>query len=375
MSEIPEISAQQLQLALAADQPVRVLDVRSSADRAEWWIPASTHVDAGAELKQGRDEALAAAVADWPREVPVVAVCGRGNTSKQAAQVLVSLGFKCRSLTGGMGGWSEAWNVAEVALPGGGPAILQVRRTGKGCLSYLVISGKEAVVVDPSVAPQVYEDLAAERGARILAVLDTHVHADHVSRAQELGRRTGAEVCLPAQNRVNLPFHALEDGAEVRVGNSRIRCIATPGHTHESMSYLVDNTALLTGDTLFVRGVGRPDLKAEGDESRRRAALLYRSLTGKIFALNPGLIVLPCHSPEPIAFDGVAHATTLAEARAASGLAGQTEELFVAEVLSRIPATPPNHLQIVRINEGREPAPEDLAPLEAGANRCAIPVR
>jgi glyoxylase-like metal-dependent hydrolase (beta-lactamase superfamily II) len=239
----------------------------------------------------------------------------------------------------------------------------------------VVISGGQAAVVDPSVPCEVYELLAGEHGARISAVLETHVHADHVSRGHELARRTGAPIYIPAQNRVKLPFQPLVDGAEIRVGEATIRCIATPGHTPESVSYLVDGAALLSGDTLFVEGVGRPDLKAEGDESRDRARLLYHSLTERVFALAPQVIVLPCHSPEPLAFDGQPHSATLAQARAASGMAGQTEDAFVSDVLSRIPPTPPNHLHIVRINEGLDPAPDDLASLEAGANRCAISVR
>lgn len=374
MSKFHEITSAELRKDLETGKPLRVLDVRKTGERSEWWIPGSVHADAGDPLRAGDSSQVEAAVRDWPRDVPVVAVCGQGNTSKLAAQALSSLGFEAYSLSGGMKGWSEAWNTATVTLPAGAPEILQVRRTGKGCLSYMIFSGGEAAVVDPSVPAQVYEDLAASRKARIVGVFDTHVHADHVSRARALGARTGARFYLPPQDRVKLPFTALSDGQEIPVGKTFLRAVHTPGHTHESYSYVVGSAAVLTGDTLFVKGVGRPDLKAAGDdESRERAGLLYRSLTQRLFQLDPGLMVLPGHTSEPIPFDGVAHAATLAEARARSGVDGQSEADFVTGVLAHIPPTPPNHLQVVRINEGLLEAPQDLTPLEAGANRCAVP--
>ena len=366
-------SAERLREALERGEPVTVLDLRPDDQRAEWWIPGSHHLPAMAAIKAGDVTKLAAASHDWPREAPVVAVCAMGLTSRMAMQPLRQLGFHPVSLAGGMQQWSEAWNSAEVRLPAGSPAILQVRRTGKGCLSYLVGSEGEAAVIDASVAPQVYVELARQRNLKILATLDTHVHADHVSRSHAVAEATGARVYLPAQDRVKLPFEPLTDGARIRVGATDIEAVATPGHTGESMSYLVGGVALLTGDTLFVKGVGRPDLKAASrEESVARARLLYRSLRERIFSLPDSLVVLPCHTGEPVPFDGVAVAAGLPEARAAARMEGKDEESFVSEVLAHIPADPPNHMRIVRVNEGLEPAPKPLYALEAGANRCAV---
>ncbi len=373
MSDFQEITSAELCKDLEAGKPVRVLDVRGAGDRSEWWIPGSAHAEAHDALRAGDKSPVEAVVRDWPRDVPVVAVCGQGNTSKLAAQALASMGFDAYSLVGGMKGWSEAWNTASVKLPAGAPEILQVRRTGKGCLSYMIVSSGEAAVVDACLPAQVYEELAAARKARIIAVFDTHVHADHVSRARALGARTGARYFLPPQDRVKYPFTALADGQEIPVGKTIIRAMHTPGHTYESYSYMVGSAAVLTGDTLFVKGVGRPDLKAaSGDESRERAKLLYRSLTARLFQLDPSVVVLPGHTSEPIPFDGVAHAATMAEARSASRVEGQGEEAFATGLLAHIPADPPNHMLIVQINEGVLEAPPDLSPLEAGANRCAV---
>lgn len=371
---IREISADLLRDALEQGHAMTILDVRPADERGEWSIPGSRHVDAYASLWAGQQDTLRDAVADLSRDQPVVVACGHGRTSLLAAEALAAFGFTdVASLAGGMTAWSEAWNVAEVPLsPAAGVRIVQVRRTGKGCLSYIIGSRDEAAVVDPAVRPEVYERLAASHGWQITAVLDTHVHADHVSRATPLAAATGATLYMPPQTRVRSPFTEIEDGETITIGNTTIQAVHTPGHTHESTCFVVDDAAVCTGDTLFVNSVGRPDLKAEGDEPARRARLLFQSLHERVLALPDWLTVLPGHASVPLAFDGVPHAETLGHIREALPVTRLDENGFVATVLTRIPPTPPNHLRIVNINEGKEAAPENLTALEAGANRCAI---
>jgi len=371
MNASTEWTPEQLRSALDSGQPVTVLDIRAARDR-EWWIPGSVHADVFDALKAGDAAPLESAMRDLPKAAPVVAVCNAGQTSGLALPHLQRLGYSAFSLRDGMRGWSEAWNTAAVQLPPGTPQVLQVRRTGKGCLSYVVLSGREALVVDPSVGAEVYVELARAAGARVVAVAETHVHADHVSRGGTLCSLTGARLYLPPQQRVVTPFTPATDGMEIPFGAARVRVLSTPGHTPESACYLLEGAAVFTGDTLFVQGVGRPDLKAEGREAEGRARLLHDSLTRRIFPLDPRILVLPGHASEPLAFDGVPHAATLAEARASAGVDALDEDRFVAHLLRHLPPTPPNHFEIIRINEGRVAAPADLRTLEAGANRCAI---
>src|SRR5205085_4353554 len=133
----------------------------------------------------------------------------------RAAEQLRARGIAARSLVGGMQAWSHAWNTAVVPVAGSAAEIIQVRRTGKGCLSYLVGAAEEAVVIDAALDPAVYQALAAEHGWRIRQVLDTHIHADHLSRSRRLAAATGARLYLPAQERVRYPFTALRDGDTV----------------------------------------------------------------------------------------------------------------------------------------------------------------
>jgi glyoxylase-like metal-dependent hydrolase (beta-lactamase superfamily II)/rhodanese-related sulfurtransferase len=364
-----DIGVDALREWLDSGRPVTVLDIRSATQREEWSIPGSLHVDAQAAMRPSPPATVAGV--PIPPGQPVVAVCAQGRSSLLVVRALREQGTEALSLKGGMQAWSLAWNLADVELPGSRAQIIQVRRTGKGCLSYIVSSDGHAVVVDPSLAPEIYQRIAEERGLKITHVIDTHVHADHLSRSRALAGRCRAELCLPEQDRVSFPFRALRDDDVLMVGGIEIRAMYTPGHTMESTSYLVDRRALLTGDTLFPGAVGRPDLAASAEQARKRAHLLYATLR-KISKLSPEIWILPCHTSEPIPFDGKPCGAPLRDVLRQVEMLGADEERFVEMLLSRIPETPPNHLEIVRLNELGELPEGDPTVLEAGANRCAI---
>src|SRR5215212_10277861 len=261
------IEVEGLRDLLDQGQPVTVLDIRRSAERAEWAIPGSVHVDAYDTLNA--DDPNALADVDLPREGPVVAVCGAGMTSVIAAEQLRARGFQALSLAGGMKAWSLAWNTAEVPVEGSRARVVQVRRTGKGCLSYIVESESEAVVIDAALEPEVYLEIVDDRAWKIMGVLETHIHADHLSRSRRLAQQSEALLYLPEQDRVSFTFTPVRNEDVLEVGAAKLKALSTPGHTPESTSYLLDDRALFTGDTLFVDGVGRPDLEASPKEKRR----------------------------------------------------------------------------------------------------------
>jgi glyoxylase-like metal-dependent hydrolase (beta-lactamase superfamily II)/rhodanese-related sulfurtransferase len=354
---------------LESGRPVTVLDIRPADQREEWRIPGSLHVDVHAAMRPSAPATVGGVRV--PEGQPVVAVCAHGRSSVLAVQAMRGRGIDALSLKGGMQAWSLAWNLADVDLPGSRARIIQVRRTGKGCLSYIVESDRVAAVVDASVDPDVFLKIAAERGFKITHVLDTHIHADHLSRSRPLAERCGAEVLLPEQERATYPFRPLADGEILPLGAVKIQALHTPGHTMESTSYLVDERALLTGDTLFPGAVGRPDLAANAEQARKRAHLLYATLR-RMARLSPDVWILPGHTSEPIPFDGKPCGARLTEVFQQIDLLNAGEESFVETLLSRIPPTPPNHLEIVRLNERGELPAGDLTELEAGANRCAI---
>jgi glyoxylase-like metal-dependent hydrolase (beta-lactamase superfamily II)/rhodanese-related sulfurtransferase len=364
-----QIETETLREWLDAQRPVTVLDIRTDEHRAQWAIPGSVHVNAYEALREGRPGALTDAA--FPLDRPVVTVCNVGRVSQTAADILAERGFDARSLAGGMKAWSLAWNLADVPLSDASVRIVQVRRTGKGCLSYVVGSNGEAAVIDPSVSPEVYVAIAREHGWSVRRVLETHIHADHLSRARELVTETGAALLLPAQQRARFPFTTVADGDRIQVGKATLTAIHTPGHTNESTAYLLNEAAVLTGDTLFTNGVGRPDLHADTETVRQRARALFQSLT-RLRQLPPDMLVLPAHASEPIPFDGRPIAAPLNDV--STWLSGwvASEPAFVERVTSNLPPTPPNFVRIVELNELGEFPSGDPTELEAGANRCAV---
>ena len=354
---------------LEAHVPVTVLDIRSDEDRAQWSIPGSLHVNAYDALRSGDPGPLAHLALE--RDRPVVTVCNAGRVSQGAADVLIQRGFDARSLVGGMRAWSLAWNAAPVPLADESATVIQVRRTGKGCLSYVVASADDAAVIDPSISPDVYIDIAKTHGWTIRYVFDTHIHADHLSRARALARQTGAALVLPPQDRVHFAFVPIADGETVSLGQALLSAVHTPGHTNESTSYMLNEAAIFTGDTLFINGVGRPDLHADPESAGQRAHTLFASLS-RLRALQGSVVVLPGHSSEPIAFDEQAIVSPMNDVARWLSSWLESESAFVHRVTSNLPPTPPNFSRIVELNESGDLPPGDPTDLEAGANRCAV---
>lgn len=363
------ITVQTLQNRLQDNKPVFILDVRPQDQREEWYIPGSTHINAYQDLKDGNTAVLDQV--DIPEDQTVVTVCEAGKTSRIAADALREKGLDTRSLQGGMKAWNYAWNIAEYTLSVTGTKIIQVRRAAKGCLSYIIGSGDEAVVIDASLDPEVYMEIAAQHSWKIRYVADTHIHADYISRTRELAERTGAEHIFIENAGVDYSFKPVADQQKVAFGKAEIQVLHTPGHTPESTSFLVDGQALLSGDTLFTDGVGRPDLKADQQEAERKAGKLYESLQ-RLMGFPENTLVLPAHVAGVVPFDGKMIEATIGKLKQNLALLQLSKEDFISTSVSRIMPKPSNFTTIAALNkqgnyEGYEPAD-----LEAGANRCAI---
>jgi hydroxyacylglutathione hydrolase len=210
-----------------------------------------------------------------------------------------------------------------------------------------------------------YLALAEAAGAGIGHVFETHVQADHPSGALELARRTGAKVYLHELAGVDFPHLDLKDGDEVQLGNDYVRVLHTPGHSEDSVCYLVgdrtrgpDPWFVLTGDTLFVGSAGRPDLHG-ADASRRLAGRLHDSLA-RLAALDDVVEVYPSHfagSACGKAMSGKPASTIGFEKRFNEALRSRSREEFVAFMTADLPPQPEEFARIRRVNQGREAAP------------------
>jgi glyoxylase-like metal-dependent hydrolase (beta-lactamase superfamily II) len=367
MTKISFIDADTLAGWLDTGKEVTVLDVRSKDQREEWQIPGSIYVDAYKRLNKGDFSVLDEV--SIPKNVPVVAVCAAGRTSQIAAAELRKKGIEAYSLENGMKGWSLAWNKA--VIPFENYQVIQVRRTGKGCLSYIIVSEQEAVVVDASLPIEVYENVLRHSNCRVKAVIETHIHADHLSRSKQLADDLKTPLLLPGPNKVSFPHGKVEDGQAINVGGISIKVIATPGHTLESVCFLVNDEVLLSGDTLFTNAIGRPDLNANEEETKSRANLLYSSLQ-KLMALDDTILVLPAHTGSPVDFDAKPVQATLSEIKKHVSILQLSKEDFVKTIVENLPAAPENYVAIIEKNLSGNISDVNPIDLEAGANRCAV---
>jgi hydroxyacylglutathione hydrolase len=237
------------------------------------------------------------------------------------------------------------------------------------CASYLLGCKTHGAlaVVDPHVDyVEAYVALAEAQGARVVAVLDTHLQADHVSGMPELVARTGATPYLPEGAGVEFAHHALRDGEVVALGNTEIEAIATPGHALAHHAYLVtDHTRgdepwfVLTGDALLVGDAGRPDLHAHGEHTVEQMARgLYRSLNERLLTLPDHLVLYPSHYSGSVCGRGLSAnpiSTVGFERRHNRALQFETEDAF-AEALTRdIPPAPEQQAAIVAANRTGRP--------------------
>lgn len=344
-----------------ADAPF-LLDVREPDEVASWAIPGAINVPLGQ---------LGARVSEIPRDRQVVTVCAAGARSSMAADALAEAGYEVANLVGGMASWAGVYDTAEIDVDGA--TVVQVRRRGKGCLSYIVGAGDQAFVIDPSLDVDRYTEIAAARGWTITKVFDTHLHADHLSGARDLAAATGATLHLNPADAFSFDFEPLTDGERFSLPGGvevQVAAIRTPGHTEGSTIYRVGDKVVLSGDTLFVDGVGRPDLAERADEFARN---LHRSLNEKVLSLDPDTKVLPSHYGDTV---NVAPSepvgATIAELRDTLAALRMDEDEFVAWAVARTTPRPPNYVEIVKANMGRPSLPLDsLAQLEAGPNRCS----
>jgi glyoxylase-like metal-dependent hydrolase (beta-lactamase superfamily II) len=260
--------------------------------------------------------------------------------------------------------------------------IWQMNRRGKGCLSYVIRSGAEAVVIDASRNIREYEQFVENLGARIVGVFDTHVHADHVSGGPALAPRHHARYFVAAGSGVELRhrIQPVQDGEQIRLGGEdgvtlTVRILWTPGHTPGSTSFLLGKRHLLTGDTLFVDSVGRPDL---GGQVVEWGKMLYHTLTERISKLPDDLVILPAHyaSPAEIDSNGVVCGRLGDLRRTVPELQIRSESEFVEAMKKALKSHPAVYDQIIRVNLGMQSVDEETASeWELGKNQCAACVR
>ncbi len=368
------VSAEDLERELAEGRVPLLLDVRNrdefAAAPVEGRRPAPTRNVPVYDILEDLDT--------YAPDIPdgSVILCGQGNGSLMVAEELAERGIRTRSLAGGTDAWGHL--LVPRPLPGLPEGVVgwQVQRPAKGCLSYVIgVPGGRCLVVDPSRDQETYRELAWERDMTIAHVVDTHVHADHLSGGPMLAAAVGATYHVPPEDTgedASLVSDPLVDGQELDLGDdTRVHVITMhlPGHTPGTTALLVGGI-LLVGDTVFVRGLGRPDLTGQADELARD---LFRSVHERLEPMPRDTRIAPAHwsTPEEFDSDGLVTAT-LAEIFEATLLNEQAIERFVEEIVSTLPHAPESYDTIRLVNSGRLTLPGDeLEVLDVGKNQCA----
>ena len=402
-----EIDPEELKKKIDNNENIFLLDVRTPQEYEAWRISYENHNNPKlipVDRLFMNDPNL---FKEIPKEKEIVTVCAHGHRSMIAAKILHQLGYNVKSVKGGMAGWNKVYDVAEIPVPKEASfKIWQIRRISKGCMGYIISSKKDktATVIDPS--NEIYDaflKITQDNKLQITQLLDTHQHADHVSGIVKLVKTLTTETNM---EKIRLYFSSLEDYDTSKTelknimyvkGEDKIdiddkvslRAIHTPGHTNGSMSFILEdslndnnnnnvndknstNSYLFTGDTLFVDGIGRPDLR---DQAKKFAELLYDTYHKKILQLPDDTVVLPAH------FNGASIALkhrvpileTLDTIKKRVKLLSMTKDEFIDYVADTVQPRPGNYRTIISINKKMLPHDEiEMADLEAGPNSCAI---
>jgi len=359
------------ELANSNDESILILDIRDSDKYNDWKIKNSKNIDVYKDIWAENNEIVKQKLSTLPKEKKIVTVCNAGVTAQKASELLESLGYNTLVLEKGMMGWNSLHQNVDV-INEADLLLKQIIRTGKGCLSYLIGSNstKECLIVDPSQFVEEYTELAKELGFTIKGVIETHVHADHLSGAKALSDLTKTKYYVSEIDlKTGADFVDVKNNNEFKIGDNSIKIIESPGHTNGSVCFLINDTALLTGDTLFLDGVGRPDLGRTKEDIESGAKKLFSSLN-KLKTLDKNLIILPTHFT---IFDKAPISDKLGVLLENNKpLKIESEQEFVDYILNNLPNTPPNYEQIKNMNNKLIQIPlQEGEKLEFGPNRCA----
>jgi glyoxylase-like metal-dependent hydrolase (beta-lactamase superfamily II)/rhodanese-related sulfurtransferase len=393
-----EIDVTKLKEKLDKGEDLFILDVRTPEEHNAWKFSydryQKTQVIPIDRLVNSQKNVVSEQI---PKDKQIVTVCAHGQRSQMAAQMLSKMGYKVKNIKGGMAAWNQVYDVAR--LPQSNiitttthsqeqVAVWQLRRVSKGCMGYVIAAENSATVIDSTCdLDNSVLRLAEDNGLKIVNVIDTHMHADHVSGLSTLAKRTGANAYISAEEEyepvidLGIQVNPIKNNQKIPIGNDAyLMAIHTPGHTEGSMSFILnlDNDeeqkhyCLFTGDTLFVNAVGRPDLHNKTGEF---ATKLYDTYQSKILEYPDNTVILPAHfDTDSIA---VKHneliSETIGSIKRNVKLLSIPKNDFVEFMVSSVAPRPANYEKIIQINKGLTLCNRiNIGDLEEGPNSCAI---
>jgi glyoxylase-like metal-dependent hydrolase (beta-lactamase superfamily II)/rhodanese-related sulfurtransferase len=389
-----KIKPVELKKKIDSGEDIFILDVRNREEHEPWKVSYDRYKDT--TVIPIDDLSSPEALKQIPKDKEVVTFCGHGNRSMNAAKILSEKGYNVKTIEGGLDGWNMVNDIASLPNIDSTINIWQVRRVSKGCMSYVIANtlDKKAVVIDATCGmDNVIDAFVNNNDLKMTTLIETHVHADHLSGATKMAKKYGSKLYISSMeqyitenaNDNAISISLIKSGDKINIGDGYVlEAIHTPGHTDGSICLKLEVTNktdtrpewkkndshiyLFTGDTLFVDGIGRPDLHNKAKEYTHN---LYNSYQTKILNLPDDTLILPAHFST--AFEhGKPISSTIKSIKERLELLSFPEDKFVDFVATNLPPQPMNYEKIVSIN--RDMISCDLADssIEAGPNSCGI---
>jgi glyoxylase-like metal-dependent hydrolase (beta-lactamase superfamily II) len=370
-----KFTAAELFTSLMNQEDMVVLDVRNKVDfgrfKVESPYPFVMQNISYFDFMEIEDECVAKVIKDKPVRI----VCAKEGSAKFVAEILEKHGFKDLGyLAGGIKSWGNLL-VPILINPGESFELYQFIRPGKASASYGLINGAELMLFDPSRNIDFYLDFAKEHKCTLKKTFETHLQADYIAGSRLLSEKTGAEFLANKNDfsGAKIDYTQLQDGAIYHFSQPgpEVQCVFTPGHTPGSTSYIIDNRYMITGDTIFIKSIGRPDL---GGQAEAWSEKLFETLQ-KIKTYDEEMIILPGHYMSwEEANDKLAIAATLAETVAFNKdiYAIADKPSFLHFIQKNMRKQPDEYAMIRLINANLEQVDDNKAEeLDLGKNECA----
>jgi glyoxylase-like metal-dependent hydrolase (beta-lactamase superfamily II)/rhodanese-related sulfurtransferase len=396
-----QIKPDDLKKRIDKGEDIFILDVRTPEEHKSWKVSYDRYQDSSVIPIDALSSADS--LKQIPKDKEIVTFCGHGNRSMAAAKTLSELGYNVKSIVGGLDGWNSVYDIASISDIDSSLRIWQIRRLSKGCMSYMVAStyDKSAIVIDATCEiDKAISKIVNKNELRITKLIDTHMHADHLSGATRLAKKYGADVYISSLEGYNtkngteeMSFKSIRDGDIIQVGDGIVlEAIHTPGHTNGSMSFRLQNSInktkttnssnnvdkdnnhnnyLFTGDTLFVDGIGRPDLHNKAEECTLN---LFNTYHQKILNLPDETLILPAHFGGSFEHQKLI-SNTINSIKQKINLLSASEAEFIKFVIGSTSSLPQpmNYDKIISINKNMTLCDTiEQKDIEAGPNACGI---
>jgi glyoxylase-like metal-dependent hydrolase (beta-lactamase superfamily II) len=374
--ELQSFTAKDLFGWLTQKEPLLLLDVRNDEEFGRFKVEGPHPIEMINVPYMEFIEHEAESVAKVPKGKRVRIVCAKEGSAKYVGEILTDNGFDdVAYLLKGIKTWGNL--LAPIRIdPDNGYELHQFRRPGKASCSYGLVAGKEMMVFDPAKNIDQYQTFADDRRCAITKTFETHRQADYISGSPALSRAVGAEIIAPQPDfdGARFDYSPAKDGDTHAFSNGgpTVTVIHTPGHTPGSTSYLIDDKYLVTGDTVFILSIGRPDL---GGMAEAWSKMLFTTMKDIILPMDDATLILPGHYMDwKEANDDLAFVAPLGDIKAKNADIYQikTERDFFDFIKRNMRKQPEEYAKIREINAGLVEVDEEQQDImDLGKNECA----